>query len=216
MKPKPQIGEVFDRLTVTGLGAKKGKIQFMECRCSCGNLCSRSAYELMRWKNTRSAKTASCGCARSSSVSLGRQTAGLNSMGGLSTKREYDIWRGMLRRCYDEKATQFRDYGGRGISVCKRWRDDFLSFWRDMGQAPEGYSLDRIDNAKGYSPSNCRWASRVQQNSNTRRNRFFTAFGKTQHLSAWARERGLLITTLKHRIDVLGMPIEKALSAAPH
>ncbi len=81
--------------------------------------------------------------------------------------REYRVWLGMRRRCYDEKSTPYPYYGARGIAVCDRWRDDFAAFFADMGTCPEGMTLDRIDNAKGYEPDNCRWATRTQQNQNS-------------------------------------------------
>ena len=80
----------------------------------------------------------------------------------------YSVWQGMRRRCRNPRATQFKDYGGRGISICPEW-DSFDQFVADMGPRPDGYSLDRIDNDKGYSPDNCRWAPRVEQQRNQRR-----------------------------------------------
>lgn len=74
----------------------------------------------------------------------------------------------MLRRCYDEGCPGYKDYGGRGIEVCQRWRDDFRTFAADMGARPELRTLDRVDNERGYGPDNCRWATYEQQATNRR------------------------------------------------
>lgn len=80
----------------------------------------------------------------------------------------YYTWQGMKRRCYSKQHSFYSDYGGRGITVCDRWLLDFWNFVDDMGERPEGYTLDRINNDEGYSPSNCRWADAVTQANNKR------------------------------------------------
>lgn len=212
MKYVPPMGKIFDQLTVIDVGPVKGKIQCVYCLCSCGKKVCVRVSDLTRWERTKRRRTLSCGCARSKSVSAGRRKAGLNTQHGLSQTKEYDIWRGMIRRCHDSKNAAFANYGARGIFVCDRWRRSFTAFVKDMGQRPEGCSLDRIDNNRGYELSNCRWASRREQNKNTRKNRYFTAFGKAQHLSAWAKEYNIELTTVRHRIDKLGYSMEQALT----
>lgn len=82
----------------------------------------------------------------------------------------YTIWRGMLHRCYNPKSKAHKNYGGRGITVCEHWHN-YINFIADIGDRPDGTSADRIDNNKGYSPDNFRWATRTQQQRNQRRTR---------------------------------------------
>jgi hypothetical protein len=108
--------------------------------------------------------------------------------------RALSSWNAMIQRCYDPQSTGFADYGGRGILVCQRWLDPWL-FIEDLGERPEGLSLGRIDNERGYEPGNCRWETRLQQNRNTRRNVFID--GETQ--SAVAERLGLSQATVMRR-----------------
>ncbi len=113
--------------------------------------------------------------------------------------REYRSWQMMKHRCHNPRYTQFRDYGGRGIAVCPRWRDSFEDFLADMGPRPVGTSIDRIDKNGNYEPSNCRWATEQEQKRNTRRNVLMTFNGKTQCLTDWAAESGIPYKTLEAR-----------------
>lgn len=121
-------------------------------------------------------------------------------------------WLTMRRRCYDKKFIGYKGYGGRGIEVCDRWRNSFWNFFEDMGNPPSPlHSLDRINNDGDYEPSNCRWATKMEQAANTRTNRFLTAFGKTKILEEWSREFGITSGAIIHRIKN-GMSIERALT----
>lgn len=84
------------------------------------------------------------------------------------TRETYLVWRDMRRRCYNPKCKKFPDYGGRGITVCDRWRDNYDAFYADMGQRPPGLTLERVDNDQGYDPFNCIWATYSTQNYNKR------------------------------------------------
>jgi len=87
---------------------------------------------------------------------------------GMTYSREYKSWEAMKTRCYNKKYTFYKSYGGRGISVCSKWKNSFEQFYKDMGPRPIGTSLDRVNNDGHYEPSNCRWATRSQQNTNQR------------------------------------------------
>jgi hypothetical protein len=124
---------------------------------------------------------------------------------GMKHTRTYNLWQAMLSRTRYGKP----GYADRGISVCDAWLK-FENFYADMGDAPDGMSLDRIDNDGHYSPSNCRWATRQQQNTNKRSNVFIEWQGKRQTVREWEREFGMKPTTLRNRFR-LGWPLEKAM-----
>lgn len=132
----------------------------------------------------------------------------------LGKSREYLSWRAMMQRCRDPNSPAYPRYGGRGIKVCDRWLK-FENFLADMGPRPEGMTLDRWpDNDGNYEPNNCRWATRTEQASNTRGNHMITAAGRTQTLTAWARELGIDPAAIRYRIDRMGWSEEKAVTTA--
>jgi hypothetical protein len=124
----------------------------------------------------------------------------------------YKSWQAMVERCGREKHPHFARYGGRGISVCPRWRESFQAFLDDVGERPMGKTLDRFPNKDGnYEPGNTRWATDVEQHQNMRNNRYLTCFGKTQLLMNWSTETGIKRTTINERIR-RGWGVEKTLS----
>lgn len=125
--------------------------------------------------------------------------------------KTYFAWRSMRSRCYNRSNPSFRHYGARGITVCQQWLDNYDQFVADMGQAPEGRSLDRVNNALGYSPENCRWATMKEQLNNQRRNRRLTLGAVTKTASEWSEDLGLSPSTLGKRLA--RMSAEKALQA---
>lgn len=122
---------------------------------------------------------------------------------------EYNSWKMMKARCRRKTFTSYPDYGGRGIDYCERW-EDFSNFLSDMGRRPPETSLDRIDNSRGYSPENCRWATRKQQRRNCRDNRLLSAFGMTRCLSEWAEILSDNKNTIRGRLR-LGWSVNEAL-----
>jgi hypothetical protein len=130
-----------------------------------------------------------------------------HGMFGTST---HTVWRKMLERCAKPYCADFPRYGGRGIAVCERWHD-FKNFFADMGERPDGLTLDRIDVNGNYEPSNCRWVDRTTQNRNRRDNVLLTHNGITAPIAEWAERIGMKKGSLWHRINA-GWPVEKALS----
>jgi hypothetical protein len=125
---------------------------------------------------------------------------------------EYWSWVNMKARCSNPRATQFKDYGGRGITVCARWASSFEAFLADVGPKPgPGFTIDRIDNAGHYEPGNVRWADEATQKRNSRRNRFIEFAGERLCITDWAARLGIDFDTLDRRIK-RGWPIEKALT----
>lgn len=111
----------------------------------------------------------------------------------------YTVWCGILTRCRNPKSTAFHEYGARGITVCERWLK-FENFLEDMGDRPEGMTVERIDNNGSYSKNNCRWASPLEQGRNRRNNHVLTHKGETMPVSAWAEKIGISKWTLFTRI----------------
>ena len=133
-----------------------------------------------------------------------------NTTHGLGGTRIEAIWHGIKQRCLNPNNHAYKYYGGRGIKICDRWRDNLSNFLDDMGHPAEGMTIDRIDNNGNYEPSNCRWASRANQMSNRRVNRFLEFDGKRQTAMQWATELGIPHQTIYQRIN-LGWPVEKIL-----
>ncbi|MEV6833541.1 hypothetical protein AB0N17_03255 [Streptomyces sp. NPDC051133] len=113
----------------------------------------------------------------------------------------YDTWRAMIRRCHNPAADNYPRYGGRGITVCQAWRDSFDQFLADLPSRPTAeYSLERIDNNRGYEPGNVRWATATEQARNRRDNHYLRANGQTRLLEEWADITGIPKSTLYNRI----------------
>ena len=173
-------------------------VTFWVCHCDCGK------EVRVRYGNLKSGNTQSCGC-----LFLDRVT-----IHGESQTREYHIWRGILGRCFDERHHSFSGYGGRGITVCKRWLV-YANFLADMGRAPSSeHSIDRKDNNRLYSKNNCRWATRSEQMANTRTNRWVTFNGETRTLTQWAVFTGLRKSTIRERLQ-RGWPVARVLTEIP-
>lgn len=125
-------------------------------------------------------------------------------------RRMRNAFRETVSRCHNPKHRQYRVYGGRGITVCDEWRYNFDQLVSDMGLRPDGMTLDRIDNDKGYSRDNCRWATRADQSKNSRAPKLVTWRGVTRCVAEWERELGFREGTLKARLGQLGYSVDEA------
>lgn len=197
-------GKKFGRLTIIDFAEIRYRRAFWLCECVCGNV------KIVDGIRLRSGKTRSCGCLRREmSAERGRR---LNTIHGGSYTSEYRIWISMRSRCLDETHTSYHNYGGRGIKVCDRWRESFVSFLEDMGPRPSlQHSIDRIDNDGDYTPKNCRWATMKEQRRNSRQNRFIIAFGERRTLIEWSECYGIGPRTISRRLE-FGWPTEDAIA----
>jgi hypothetical protein len=193
-------GQVFGALTALHVGPKTRKTSgaWWQCQCTCGVLKSLPSTDLV------AGKIRSCGCMHQELKAICSRTH------GQTITKTYRIWLAMKNRCGNAKTSNFNNYGGRGISVCKEWLV-YENFVADMGLCNEGLSIERNDVNGNYEPSNCKWASRDEQANNTRSNVFIKHDGKRMTRTQWEKELGLGKTTIRARMR-LGWSIEDALT----
>lgn len=177
---------------------KDGGLWWVQCDCGEFLLKSTSAISQNEAK--------SCGC-------ILRQ---IRREGGARKRhRHYGRWVSMISRCSDPKNANYKNYGGRGITVCKEWRDNFWVFVKDIGDPPtEQHSLDRINNDGNYEPNNVRWATQKQQRNNTRKVRWLTLNGVTKNISTWGAEINICPSQIRRRIEKKRWSVERALTTS--
>jgi hypothetical protein len=166
VRPRQLRGRRFGRLTVVARARSRrhpggGCRTYWACRCRCGRMKEIATDKLLN------GNTKSCGCFRRE-VAPGRPLKHGNRR-VVKTSRAYRSWRAAKTRCFNGNYDGFQRYGGRGITMCKKWSRSFAAFLADMSKRPRGKTLDRKDNDGNYKPGNCRWATPKQQSENTRR-----------------------------------------------
>lgn len=191
-------GQRFGKLMVISNTIKEGKNYYCDVMCDCGNTKRVSPYQI------RSGYTISCGCWKKvCSIKHGYSSNGV-------IKTEYGIWCTMKARCINPNYKNFHLYGGRGVKVCDRWIESFDAFLEDMGNRPsKNHSIDRFPDKDGnYEPLNCRWATRKEQQGNTRRNRWIEHNGRKMILQDWANEFNISSNGLRSLVE-RGLSMDK-------
>lgn len=190
------VGKRFGGLVITSReGKDKHNHSLWRCECDCGNECVVVNYALT------SGNTKSCGCLKT--VAPGR--APTHGMCGTPT---YSSWLSMIDRCSETGC-----YRKLGIAVCDKWKESFETFLHDMGERPNGTTIDRINGKLGYEPNNCRWATPMEQARNKSNNVVITAFGRTMCVTDWATRLGASKQVIHHRLKA-GWSVEDAVSVA--
>lgn len=196
-------GEVYGSIMLTGKGystfVSDRKRRFLECLCECGKIIYVASDSIRR------GLTKSCGC----------QNQG-NTTHGLSYHPLYTNWMAMKMRCFNTEVINYMDYGGRGITVCDEWKDNFKAFydWCIAKGWKKGLTVDRFQNNDGnYEPSNCRLATRRDQDRNKRNSHLVTAFGETKNICDWAIDSrcDVSVSSLNNRLKTMS-PEEAILS----
>lgn len=187
------INKKFGFLTVIGKSTNNGNgIYKIKCLCDCGK------DHLATTAKVKSGRTTSCGCKRTTH--------------GLWGAPEYNVWAAIIQRCKNPKNCNYKNYGGRGISVCESWLK-VENFINDMGKRPsKKHSIDRLDNDGNYTPDNCEWRTTKQQRSNTSRNVFYTHNGERLTSRQWSERIVGSKNVFDQRVNKLGWSIEKAIT----
>jgi hypothetical protein len=201
-----QPGERFGRWTIISFSGKvtKRKMRLFECVCDCGT------QGLISIGDLRSGHSKSCGCLKKDVTTDRNITHGL-CLDPIN-KHLLNVWRNMMDRCYRQTHKHYKNWGGRGISVCEEWHDanQFVEWGRCNGYAPN-LTIDRINNDGNYEPTNCRWATKKEQGNNRRDCRMIMFNGETKTVTEWSEIVGIDSAAIRHRIKA-GWSTEKALT----
>lgn len=198
------LNKKYNGLTVKGFEHKNNSLSWL-CECECGSMKIYNPYKVI------TGHTKTCGCGKVERCH--RLTELYRTKHGGRHERLYNIWHGMKLRCYTPTNKDYNNYGGRGITICEEWINDYAAFrkWALTNGYADDLSIDRIDNDKGYSPDNCRWVNTIKQNNNRRSNHLITYKGETKSIADFCNEKGLSFQTIYARIVHRGWSVEKAL-----
>ena len=194
-------GKRFGKIKVVSKkGIEKGCV-IWNCVCDCGKELEISTGRL-NFGNVKS-----CGCVKRQMI-IER-----NTTHGKSKTRLYEIWVGMKKRCYNPKSKAYERYGGRGITICPEWLDDFMNFynWSMANGYSDDLSIDRINVNGNYEPDNCRWSTRKEQSCNTRRTKLFNHNGKAKTLKQISLDEKINYNTLLKKVSENGNDVDKAI-----
>lgn len=202
------ILQTFGRLKVVKFnGSRKvgNKTKaFWDCICICGK------SNIVEASNLKSGHTKSCGC-------LAIEMCGEKTFKhGLTNTTEFHSWSHAKGRCYNIRNYKYKNYGGRGIKMCDKWKNNFMEFYKDMGKKPEGKTLERINVNGDYEPSNCKWATHIEQGNNKVFNRIVVLNGVKMTLANCARLHGKKYRALHFYYHSKGYEINKAISLTPN
>ncbi len=200
----------FGRITIIALPQKvdgyKGKV--VQYRCDCGTIKYANKFDIV------SGKVTSCGCAKTEKI-IQRSTKHGKAKRNCKS-RLYQTWQDMKKRCYIESTTGYENYGGRGITICDEWRQDFVVFesWAIAHGYTDKLAIDRIDVNGNYEPDNCRFVDKKSNNRNRRSNFNITAFKETKSVVEWSEDARCLVnfSTLYQRIYKLDWEAERAIA----
>lgn len=197
MNTKIDFDKNYNRLTILKeLPQRKyylsnGKLKvhrYVLCQCDCGKRIAVRLYSVT------SGHTKSCGCF------AGIKAKAFHTTHGKSRSVEYMLRKNIIQRCYKENYRYYYNYGGRGIRVCRRWRESFENFYADMGSRPTPqHTLERINNNGNYTPTNCRWATKREQENNKRTNHYLKCDGIRLTMAEWARKINMPYNTIASR-----------------
>lgn len=197
-KPSDLVGRRFGRLVVSHVGGPRNGKTELVCVCDCGESTLATVAHLVQGRRV------SCGCAKREG----------HVKHGMRFSPEYSVWSDMVKRCNNPRHISYRYYGGKGISVCERWRD-FSKFYEDMGSRPEGLTIDRIDGSRGYEPGNCRWATYQTQTENRECQKLYEFDGEMVTLPKLGEIVGVNHKTIRSRMVRGGLTMFQAINHKP-
>lgn len=201
-------GKRFGRLIVIERDEndKYGNLMWL-CKCDCGNVVT------VRGNHLKHGQTQSCGCLQAEKSK--ERIIEYNYVHGKRGTRIYGSWKSIKDRCLNCNSSAFHNYGGRGITICDEWKNDFQAFYDYVSQLPhfgeKGYTLDRINNDRNYEPGNVKWSTEKEQANNRRTNVLITFNNETHTLQQWSEITGINKNVLSDRMNKLHWSVEKAL-----